>query len=196
MKFPRTPHIPGSHGTSDDLMLSSFSLESEVIATEKMDGSNIMMNNQKFVTRKGETSYADWTYPARKVWENIFYTIPDGYWIAGELLTWRKCIAYDNLPGDFLAFSVIKDNMILDWDSAEKIINLVGLPLVPVIARGDYDSVHKKCHEWMNDTHEGFVIRSTGSFDIENYGDHVAKFVGDHHTPVEFNNGKNTIVTE
>lgn len=195
MKFPRTPHLPGSKGTSDDIMLSSFHLDGEVVATEKMDGSNIMLTNEAFLGRSGKTPRGDWTYPVRDLWENIRWDIPEDYIIAAELLTWRKCISYTDLPGDIMVFSVISDGVVLPFDEVVDIAEMLNLPVVPVVARGEMQDVVERSMNWMDTNKEGFVVRPSGSFPVNNYGKMVAKFVGSHHTPVETNNGKNTIIS-
>lgn len=197
MKFPRTPHLPGSKATADDVW-ANFTPSGRYIATEKMDGSNIMMNNKKFITRKGGVSSADWTFPARLVHQNIAHLIPQGHWIAGELLTWRKSIAYENLPGDFVVFGVIKGNTVLPWDDVERIASDCGLPLVRVLSGPEsFESVVQEARRSMDsagDSMEGFVVRPAESFSLPHYAKHVAKFVGSHHEAIATSNGKNGVV--
>lgn len=199
MKFPRTPHLPGSKSTPDDIhhMLGrdgNLKLKGDYIATEKMDGSNIMMNSSKFITRKGATSSADWTYPARTIQQTIGHLIPKGVWLAGELVTWRKGIAYDALPGDYIIFGAIKGNDVLAWDDVLEIAANCGLPTVNVLAGPDTaDNVFKKSLSLMNESIEGFVIRPTANFQLPHYANHVAKYVGAHHVGVATANGRNNL---
>lgn len=192
LKFPRTPHLPGSKGTDDDIMLDSFFLDGEVVSTEKMDGSNITLAHDAFYTRSGNTPNLDWTVPARKVWEQVFWQLPESMMISGELLTWRKSIAYENLPAEFIVFSVIEDGVVLSWDDTVDIASSLGLVTVPVISRGDFGTVLEESMSKMHEGMEGFVIRPCDEFLFAEYSDTVAKFVGAHHSPVAGNNGKNT----
>lgn len=192
MKFPRTPHLPGSKATSDDIW-ADFKPSGEYVATEKMDGSNIMLNNKKFITRKGSVSNADWTYPARLTQQTVGHLIPNGIWLAGELLTWRKSIAYENLPGDFMVFSAIKGNTVLPWDEAVKIATDCGLPVVPVLSRGSFENVVKEARSQIDESKEGFVVRPVESFNLSLYEKHVAKYVAPHHEAIPTSVGRNGI---
>ena len=192
MKFPRTPHLPGSKGTDDDIMLDSFYIGGEVVATEKMDGSNITLTSDAFYTRSGNTPNTDWTVPARKIWEKVFWQIPDTMQVSGELLTWRKSIPYENLPAEFLVFSVVEDGIVMNWDDTVEIASSLGLLPVPVIAQGAFDEVVSSAKSSMHEGMEGFVVRPSQDFPFSKYGENVAKFVGEHHTPVAGNNGRNS----
>ena len=172
-------------------MLDSFFLDGEVVSTEKMDGSNITLAHDAFYTRSGNTPNLDWTVPARKVWEQVFWQLPESLMISGELLTWRKSIAYENLPAEFIVFSVIEDGVVLSWDDTVDIASSLGLVTVPVISRGDFGSVLEESMSKMHEGMEGFVIRPCGQFLFTEYSGTVAKFVGAHHSPVAGNNGKN-----
>lgn len=197
MKFPRTPHLPGSKSTLDDIHIElnkgNFRYQGDYISTEKMDGSNIMMNSKKFITRKGQTSDALWTNPVQSIQQEIGHLIPKGIWLAGELLTWRKGIAYDNLPGQYMIFGAIKGNNVLAWDDVLEIADNCGLPVVRAIAGpGSAEEVFRDSLSKMTTSIEGFVIRPTGNFQLPHYANHVAKFVGSHHEGVATANGMNT----
>lgn len=194
MKFPRTPHLPGSKATPDDLH-ADYTYDGPVVVTEKMDGSNIMMNQEKFITRKGSTSTADWTYPVRNFHYAVAQSIPKGIWIAGEFLYWRKAIGYDNLESPFLMFGAMKGNKCLSWTEVENLSAVTGIPTVRIIARGvlasDGISQGRNFLHAQGESTEGFVIRPTDSFQLPHYGEFVAKFVGPHHNPIAANNGIN-----
>lgn len=197
MKFPRTPHLPGSKATEDDIF-NTFDKElietGEFVATEKMDGSNITMDAFGAYSRSGSTPKDDWFYPARMLHANIAHNIDNGITIAGELLTWRKSIAYDNLTSDFIMFSVMDGSTVLSWDEVVEYAELLELEIVRTIARGSFDEVVESAKKTLynaGDTMEGFVVRNVDGFDIANYGDNVCKFVGEWHNPVATNNGRN-----
>lgn len=197
-KFPRTPHISGSNATDDDIF-ANFSKEliqtGQFIATEKMDGSNITINKHGAYSRNGETPSADWFYPARDLYYQIGHLIDDDITIAGELLTWRKSIAYDNLPSQFMVFSVIEGNKVLSWDDVVEYAQLLDLEVVNTLAYGSYDEVIKKSKQHVQqqgNKMEGFVLRDQVAFEVTDYAEHVAKWVGEWHNPVAGNNGKNT----
>ena len=62
-KFPRTPHMKGSKGTDDDVFKNHYRYNGLVIATEKMDGSNISLGKETWFTRAGNNYNKEWTYP-------------------------------------------------------------------------------------------------------------------------------------
>lgn len=196
VKFPRTPHIPGSRGTSDDIY-QPYTYDGEVIATEKMDGSNIMMNSKKFITRSGKSGFdgGEWVWPANNVHIEIAQRIPHGYWIAGELLYWRKGTSYENLPGPYMVFGAMKGNTCLAWDDVLSLAEECGLPVVPVIGSpGHHTKVIGHCMDIMDGSQEGFVIRPTEAFPLPHYGDFASKWVHPNHTSVATNNGVNGVL--
>lgn len=194
MKFPRTPHIPGSRGTDDDIY-APYTYDGTVIATEKLDGSNIMMNNKKFITRKGSTSNAEWTWPMRMIHQAAAKDIPDGYWLAGEFVYWRKSIAYENLPGPYVVFGAMKGNACQPWDVVCDLASAAGLPTVDVLGGpGSYMDVVAQSLNRLNGYKEGFVIRPVDGFSLPKYGDYVSKFVIDEFESVAGHDGVNGLI--
>lgn len=194
MKFPRTPHLPGSRATADDVH-TAYPYRGNVVVTEKMDGSNIMMSRDKFITRSGKTSNADWVFPARQTHLEIQHLIPKGYWLAGELVYWRKSVAYDALPAAFLAFGAMKGNKVLSWTETVELATQCGLHMVPVLAQDVSPAEGIKAGMASLDGHkEGFVVRPMESFSLPHYGDFVGKYVDSHHEAVATNRGKNIIL--
>lgn len=200
MKFPRTPHIQGSNATEDDIFacLDSNLIDTgRFIATEKMDGSNITIDKHGAYARNGKTPSAEWFYPARDLYHHIGYLLDENITIAGELLTWRKCIAYEKLTSEFLVFSIIDGDTVLSWKDTIEYAELLGLETVRNLATGDYSTVIQESLsvlEQNKNTMEGFVIRNQEAFPIDHYASHVAKYVGEWHQPVAGNNGRNGIM--
>lgn len=213
MKHPRTPHLPGSKSTSDDLLLSSnarnggtgdYAYSGDIVITEKMDGSNIMVNRSKFITRSGKLSSADWTFPARRTHQQVAHLLPKKTWLTGELVFWRKSIAYDSLPGEYLVFGAVDENgdepTALSYDETTALTESVGLPNVPLLARGHSDDLDamisdaKKRVDMSNGNMEGFVVRPAASFPFNEYESHVAKWVRGGYQPTAGNNGVNGII--
>lgn len=126
--------------------------------------------------------------------QSIAYELK-GVWIAGELLTWRKSIAYDNLSSEYMIFGAMKGNRCLAWDDVCEIADIVGLPTVRVMSgTGNVSDVIKEAKKQMDTSIEGFVIRPTGEFQLPHYTENVAKFVGSHHSAVATSVGKNGII--
>lgn len=190
-KFPRTPHLPGSKHTEDDIH-TNYSYDGEVIATEKMDGTNIRMTRDGYYTRNNSPASNKWAYPLINYHHNIRHTIPSGVTILGEFMFHRKHISYDGLPSIYMMFGAVDGNRVMSWEETEELSQLVGIPLVRVMKRGKPNDVIRDCKSIVDNKIEGFVIRPSESFMVEDYGNVVAKFVGGHHNPVATGNGFNT----
>ena len=103
-KFPRTPHIKGSKGTSDDIFESKYLYEGLVIATEKMDGINLTLGKDNWFLRSGNSKNQDWTYPINNFYYTLKDKIKDGDFILGEFLHWTKSVYYNNLDSNYYMF--------------------------------------------------------------------------------------------
>lgn len=195
MKFPRTPHLPGSRGTSDDIY-KDYTYSGPVVLTEKLDGSNIMMNNKKFITRKGGVSSASWTWPMREIHQLHSSMVPEGHWIAGEFLYWRKTVSYENLPYPYIAFGAVKGNKVLSFDESRKITTDAHLPFARIIEIFDNGLPKNFSPEkYLQEGMEGFVVRPLESFQLPRYGDYVAKFVRSDFTSTATSQGVNTFLS-
>lgn len=195
MKFPRTPHLPGSRGTTDDLH-TTYTYPGPVVLTEKLDGSNIMMNNKKFITRKGSTSSATWTWPMREIHQLHSTMIPEGHWIAGEFLYWTKTIPYNNLPYPYIAFGAIKGNKVLPFQEAQDLAAHARLPFARVIETFDNGlPANFSPEQYLQEGTEGFVIRPLESFPLPRYGEYVAKFVRSDFVSTATSQGTNTFLS-
>lgn len=192
MKFPRTPHIPGSKSTSDDIH-TNYHYAGEVVSTEKLDGSNILMSNTDLISRSGGLPKGQWADPLKQFYYSISYKIPSNIVVAGEYMLWRKSISYDCLPGPYIIFGIIEDNTMVSWEEVKEYAQYLELPVARTLSQGSYDKVVKESTSLMNETMEGYVIRPLESFPLNHYSDYVAKFVGSHHNPIATNNGYNNI---
>lgn len=205
-KYPRTPHISGSCATSDDIVLKGNAglLGELFVATEKMDGTNIVMTCDGMMTRSGNQPPSSWGYPLYSTWNRIAHIIPEGLGVCGEFLYWRKSVPYDSLVSDFLVFSMIDldDGVVLDWNTTIMWADELGLQMVPVVGYDDnYQRAVHQGHQHMKHKEsegipvEGFVVRDTGEFSVSKFGQHVAKFVRSGFTGVRGNNGRNAVLS-
>jgi len=185
-KYPRTPHIPGSPGmTDDDKLVSPETLAFlqsgvELVVTEKMDGGNITMYRDDFHGRSLDSGTHPWDTRTRAVWASIRHLIPEGWRISGESLQARRSVAYDNLPGVYMMFGVWdENNNLLSWDDTVHVSEMLGLPHVPVLYQGT--SYNEAVNIWgqlrEEETSEGFVVRNAGSFPYSEFSQNIAKWV-------------------
>lgn len=189
-KYPRTPHLPFSEGmTSDDKMASRETMNLlqsgiDLVCTEKMDGGNITMYKDAFHSRSLTSGTHAWDTATKAVWAQIHNDIPEGWRISGESMYARRSVSYDNLPGVFMVFGMWNENNeLISWDETVMWANLLGIPHVPVLYRGnDYE---KAITAWKDnrdaETSEGFVLRDAGSFAYNDFSNHIAKFVRENH---------------
>jgi len=189
-KFPRTPHFSWSEGASSDdkwcspETLAYLSSGIEVVVTEKMDGSNYNMTRDRAYARSIDGTSHAWDTPAKAIWANIRYDIPEGYRLSGESLYGRRSVSYENLPGPFILFSIWDaDNVMLSWDEMVEWAELFGLPVAPLLYRGnDFKAAIAAWGKVKNDEiSEGYVLRDAGRIPYEEYGNHVAKRVRANH---------------
>lgn len=190
MKYPRTPHLPFSSGsTSDDKVLTSIDhfVGREVVVTVKMDGENTSIYRDGFHARSLDSRH----HPSRdwiaRFQATIGHDIPEGYRICGENLYARHSVAYDNLPSYFMGFSVWNGNVALSWDDTLEFFELLGVVPVSVIYRGMFDIrvLENLANEFDTLSNEGFVVRVAESFSYDDFGVSVAKWVRKNHVQAD-----------
>src|SRR5678816_3947527 len=92
IKYPRTLHLPGSPGaTDDDKMMTKNEYDHlmslSIVVTEKMDGENITLYRDGFHARSLDScdgkGYRSWI---KKFHADMGHMIPLGYRICGEYM--------------------------------------------------------------------------------------------------------------
>jgi hypothetical protein len=189
-KYPRTPHLPQSEGmTDDDKMASPATLAYlqsgiELVVTEKMDGGNLTFYPNYFHGRSLDSGTHAWDQHAKSLWASVRHDIPQGWRVSGESMYARRSVSYDGLPGVFLVFGVWDDtNTLLSYDEMVEWAGLLGLPVVPLLYRGnDYSKAVKAWGELKDSqTSEGFVVRDAGRIPYDEFANRVGKFVRANH---------------
>lgn len=185
-KYPRTAHLLTSPGaTSDDKFLTKGGLETlraakDFVTTEKMDGGNVTMTRNHFFARSLDSGTHAWDTPAKALWAQVRFQIPEGWRVSGESLYARRSVGYDSLPGYYMVFGVWDDkDDLLDWDFTTEFAEELGLPLVPVLYRGnDFQTATTIWAEQSDtDTSEGFVVRDAGTIPFSEFKSRVGKWV-------------------
>lgn len=184
IKYPRTYHLPFSPGrSSDDKVLESSEhlYGKRVVITEKMDGENTTMYRDYVHARSLDSV----SHPSQSWVRNfhacIQYIIPEGYRICGENLYAKHSIEYNELPTYFMAFSIWKDQLCLNWTDTVEMAEIIGVSLVPVIYRGEYsEGLERTMRDAFPSCYpdaEGFVVRLEDSFQYDDFDSSVAKYV-------------------
>lgn len=200
-KYPRTLHLPWSEGiTNDDKILLDISTfeGKQVVITEKMDGENFTLYSDYCHARSLDGNYHVSQSYIRQLHANLKNDIPEKWRVCGEYLYAKHSIRYTNLEDYFLVFSIWNDsNICLSWEETESWISLFGLKSVPVLYKGLFSK--KICEGvWKNlssDKNEGYVVRISGEFDFDNFGQNVAKFVRKNHVTTN-NHWKYSIIEQ
>jgi hypothetical protein len=198
LKFPRILHLPWSQGASrDDLVLDSVDhlCGRPIRITEKTDGSNLTMTRNEIFSRSHNGPPTHRSFDAAKALHaQIRDEILLGFSIFGEWLWAEHSIHYDHLPGFFLIFDV-RDDKRGEWleeGEIERIADVLGLPQVPVLCRGEFtpESLRETCENLMapgvgpsGDPMEGLVVRACGSF--TDFATNVAKQVRPNHVTTD-----------
>lgn len=188
IKYPRTPHLPGSPGfTADDVRATRIALPlltSEVIVTEKLDGENTALARAFIHARSGDSSTS---HPARHYaagfWGKIAHLIPPNVIFFGENLYAQHAIRYTALPDYLILFGVlhIPTLTMYSWDQVCTLAATLGLPVVPVLYRGNWnEQAIQACYtgkSGLGGEQEGYVVRCTHAYALDAHGEHTAKWV-------------------
>lgn len=196
IKAPRTPHLPwSSGGTDDDLRQSKLSewwANSDCVVTEKVDGSSATIYwDGYFHARSTDSQYHESQWPVRQAAQRIAVTgaLPDGWRIQLENCCFAQSISYSRLPSHLLLLFVWDDrNTMLDWKSTlewcatiKSTAGLERFSSVPSLYEGTYDeSLIRETftgESVFGGLQEGYVLRSAGSVNYDDFGHSVAKFV-------------------
>lgn len=183
VKYPRTYHLPWSPGRSgDDKTLPSTDVfrGKEVVVTTKMDGENTSFTSQRIYARSIDSRNHPSRNYVKRLWSDIAYEIPEGWRVCGENVYAKHSLAYENLPGFFLVFSIWDEkNRALSWDDTRAYAEILGLPTVDVLWRGVYDekAIQGLWEPGMDATQEGYVVRVADSFAYRDFRTSVAKYV-------------------
>jgi hypothetical protein len=204
-KFPRTYHLPWSGGASDAgerVMDPSILYGKEVVITEKVDGENTTFARDYLHARS-----LDWAYhPSRtwvaNLWGSVSPNIHPDVRVCGENLYAKHSVEYTDLPSYFLVYAVMFDDIVLSWKDTERMCFELGLRHVHVCHWSVYDAVsesclkEKKCDEMgsaYGEVSEGYVLRPSDSFHIEDWKTLVGKYVRPNHVQTDIHWMTNSI---
>lgn len=188
-KYPRTAHIPGSPGaTNDDKIADNLDtlIGKPIVFSIKMDGENTNMYSHHIHARSLDSEDDESKHWVKGLWGRIKHDIPEYWRICGENLYAKHSIYYEDLETYFYVFSIWDDfNMILNYHATLEWCNLLGLVHVPTFHECIYSpevidywvkNFHKKYPQ-----HEGFVVRNAGTFHYEKFSENVFKYVRKNH---------------
>ncbi len=185
MKYPRTPHLPWSEGVSkDDRIIKSLETltSSEVIITEKMDGSNVCLTRDHIFSRShsGPPKHPsfDWLKQIHTCTKSL---IPEGWEMFGEWLFAKHSIAYCDLESYLQIFAIRNNNTWLSYDDVVKFTDENNFTRVPLIYQGHLREKDLKMYCEGGEMKEGIVVRVARSFTNDEFSSCVAKWVRPFH---------------
>lgn len=192
-KYERTFHLPWSPGgTSDDKRMKDISglLNTDVVITEKMDGSNVCMEADGCFARTHSGPPDHLSFDCFKQLHSMCKSrIPKGIQIFGEWCYALHSIPYDRLPGSyFLMFGAreLFTNKWVAWEEVELWAEELQLPTVPVLTMTNVknetsfkDLINTLCAQpsVCGKVREGVVVRVSREFSNEYFPRLVAKWV-------------------
>ena len=197
-KYNRTPHLPWSPGaTNDDRIMKNVAtlLGKPLIATEKMDGSNICLERNNVFARSHNQAPNHPSFDALKaVHASVQYKIPDGVQVFGEWLYARHSIAYDALSNWLQIFAVRDGDIWWSWED----VGLMSVELeIPRVTQIGFATVQteKELQKWVENCvavtpaagkeKEGVVVRHCANFINEHFERCVAKWVRANHVQTD-----------
>ncbi len=184
-KYPRSYHLHFSEKSSADDKRHADDKHfhgKNVVVTIKMDGENTTIYNDHIHARsidsKIDSEDRRWVDALRV--SKIEGNIPDNFRICGENLFYQHTCKYNDLESMFYVFSIWEGGKCLSWEETKIWCGLLGLVTVPVIYEGVYDREkimdNFKKYQLDNNT-EGFVVRLTEEFNLDNFGNSLSKYV-------------------
>ena len=153
-KYPRTPHLFGSTGTTDDKRLGTTEsarilADPTLIVEEKLDGTNVGIHfsatGQLILQCRGHliTEGMHPQYDLFKQWATVKrpaleQRLQNRYLLFGEWLYARHTVAYHQLPHYLFEFDIYDkvDHAFLSLERRLVLLDGLGIPTVPVIHRG------------------------------------------------------------
>lgn len=192
-KYPRTYHVEWSPGLqNDDKRQEDYSVlqnnPTGIVVSIKMDGENTNMYSDKIHARSIDSKDHPSRHYVKGLWGGIKHLIPNGWRICGENMYAKHSIHYEDLESYFYVFSVWDDtNTCLDYGTTLEMCKELGLVHVPVIYEGKWDE--QLLRELPNKPemirHEGYVVRTYGSFHYDDFNKNVVKYVRKNHVQTD-----------
>ena len=184
-KYPRTPHLRWSESIFEDDLIEEdiFPGGREVVITEKMDGENTSLYNDYYHARSINSS----NHPSRDyvkgLWGSIKDQIPKDFRICGENMFAKHSLHYTELESYFLVFSIWDGDTCLSWKDTVEYCKLLNLFTVPVLYEGLYDKNKLPIINPLKQ--EGYVMRSSNSFEYTDFINNVRKYVRKGHVQTD-----------
>lgn len=208
-KYGRTYHYPFSPGTTSDDRIShdywqAVSNIKTMIHTEKLDGENNCLSRYGVFARShAAPSTTPWTRFLREKWELLKNDLGD-LEIFGENLYAIHSIKYDRLDSHYYVFGIRLHDQWLSWDETKFYASFFDFPTVPVLQTLQLDIGQTIFEQGVLDlikgpsvfgssdvlyqkpcTMEGVVSRNWEAYPVDDFQNHVFKYVRKGHVKTD-----------
>ncbi len=195
-KYPRTFHLPFSEGATDDDRIQADwegILRQELVITEKLDGENTCIkSNGVYARSHGAVNQNPWARPIWEIWERVGRSLGDLH-IFGENMYAIHSIEYERLSHYFYIFAIRDGDQWLSWDETAEYAQMLDLPLIPQVARGQIDksfltyiiSLQQRNGSLLGGVSEGVVCRPAAAFHNDDFARCVLKYVRQNHVQTD-----------
>ncbi len=210
-KYGRTYHYPFSPGTTSDDRInhewwSAIQNITQLVHTEKLDGENNCLNRHGVFARShGAPTQSAWSQQIRQRWQYIKDDLGD-IELFGENLYAIHSIEYQRIEEYFYVFAVRQGDYWLSWEEVKFYAALFDFPTVPELilptvngclsplayeeslinaASNDSQFMAKDTHSGQNCTMEGIVSRDSQGFHVDDFKNHVFKYVRQNHVKTD-----------
>lgn len=203
IKYPHTPYWPYSPSVDEkdikdcDYLDPKDFINKPLVATIKMDGSNVMLTTRKVAARNGYDATHKSFDMVKSLHAPIRDMIPFNVEIFGEWLYAKHSIHYaKDLKLDSLLyiFGIYDRNtqMWAGWDEVRKYAKKLGFPTVPVVKEfipTDVSMVIKEINSLgksvCENGHEGIVVRSIYPYHWSDFRKNLTKYVRPNHVQTD-----------
>jgi hypothetical protein len=177
LKYPRTPHLPGSSLDPDDFSCDpEVFKDKEVVVSLKLDGANTTIAKDYVHGRSLEYKSHESRDHIKELQSRVGWQLDD-LRICGENMWAVHTLEYNDLESYFYVISIWRDKTCLSWEETVETCYLLDLITVPVIYDGVFDlmAIEKSFKPFL-DKHEGYVVRLKDEFSYEDFERSVAKY--------------------
>jgi hypothetical protein len=191
-KYPRTPHLPWSNPTKDDITLSvPWKGDMEVVVMEKLDGECTSIYPDGYIHARSTTYSPHRSRDIIKVLASqlVASGFPYDVILLGENLYAEHSISYTNLDGYFYLFGVRDGDYFWEWEGIISLAEQCALPTPEVFYVGPWGGFR---HEdiWPRKSSlggdcEGYIIRTLDAFPVGDFHLHVRKYVRPNHVSTD-----------
>lgn len=172
-------------------------LNTPLVVTEKMDGSNVCLESERCFARSHQGPPRHPSFNAFKsVHASIRHLIPENCQVFGEWCYAKHSIKYHGLPHHLMLFGIrnTETNEWSDWSKVEEMAIDMGVATVPLLERGITVINESQLKQLTNDlgdqgskygNREGVVVRRQYRFDDDKFSLYVGKWVRKGHVAID-----------